>query len=73
MDAATPVFDQDNPARGPKAGDVCVCLKCGELLTFTEALGLRVMDLNDMLQVLVEDQHLLMRAQSEVRRQRYLG
>jgi hypothetical protein len=39
MDCATCV---DKPEELPKPDDVTICLKCGEVLVFTENMGLRL-------------------------------
>lgn len=39
MDCATGAFDS---SLIPKKDDVTICIRCGELLVFTEGLGLRL-------------------------------
>lgn len=39
MDCVTCV---DTPDQAPRPGDLTICIKCGEVLVFTEELGLRI-------------------------------
>lgn len=53
-----------------KPGDMAVCFKCGEILVFTDDLGLRQSDLNDMAKIAPFERENLGRAQRLVRRDR---
>lgn len=69
MDAATCLADES--AR-PTEGDLSVCLCCGELLAYTASLGVRILDLNDMLRIPPETQAELLRHQTVIRRERLI-
>jgi len=61
LDAATEVFGESEQ---PKAGDVSVCLYCGELLEYDESLRVRKLDL---LTVDAGTLRVLLNAQEDVR------
>ncbi len=54
----------------PSSGDLSLCMKCGEILLFTDRLNLRVAELNDMIGLPKETNDLLTRAQKLIRRER---
>jgi len=71
MDTVQCFYDK---AARPSPGDITLCMKCGDPLTFTEQLTLRAADLKDML-VLNADAHAswqFKRTQSAIRRLRPL-
>ena len=59
--------------RAPIPGDITVCAKCGEFLTFDEGMKVRSMDLHDMLAVSPEGQAHMSAMQALIREQRPLG
>jgi len=67
LNAATGVLDSNWVAK-PK--DMSVCINCGEILTFTDDLDLRLADLNDMLAVSNDFKQLLETAQQFIRSKR---
>lgn len=64
LDAATGILDQSWVAR---PGDMSVCFHCGEILTFTADMDLRLADLNDMMEVPEDYKHVLEAAQRSIR------
>lgn len=71
MDAATPAYF--NAKVSPRPGDLSLCMKCGEMLVFTESLTIRILELNDMLQLKAVTQKELTNAQKLIREKRILG
>lgn len=63
----------DDDAARPSAGDFTLCFKCGEMFRFTDALTVRVVELNDLVGLNKEQGDLLTRAQTVIRRERYVG
>jgi len=70
MDCASCYYDEK--AR-PRPGDYSVCMKCGEIQRFTEALTLRAAELNDFIGLDKETNEHLTKVQTLVRRERVLG
>lgn len=70
MDSATCTTDE---AGRPSEGDYSACMKCGELFVFTATLNLRILDLNDMLEMRNETQAQLLKVQAVIRRERVKG
>ena len=64
LSAATGMLDDEWVAR-PK--DMSVCINCGEILTFTDDLDLRLADLDDMLRYGEGNKLLLENAQRLIR------
>ena len=54
-------------ARGPREGDLSVCLNCGEILVFDQFLQVAPASLNDVHELDAETNHILTRAQAYVR------
>jgi hypothetical protein len=65
LSAATGILDDEWVAR-PK--DMSICINCGEILTFTDDLDLRLADLNDMLNYGEANKKLLEDAQRIIRK-----
>ncbi len=65
LNAATIASPKCN--RAPKAGDVSVCIKCGEPLTFQADLKVRISDLNDLMSLTPAERDILDRAQHIIR------
>jgi hypothetical protein len=70
MECATCLSDKG--AR-PSPGDYTLCLKCGEMLCYTDTLTLRIVELNDLVGVDQKTGDLLTRAQTLIRRQRFVA
>lgn len=71
-DCASPA---DRSHARPKPGDLSLCLKCGEVLEFDDAMIARLATVATLtaLQTQPADWQLLCRAQALIRQQRYLG
>lgn len=67
MDAARCL---SNKTARPKPGDFSVCLKCGEMLRFTDGLLLVVVELNDLLGMDKTTGDLMSRVQKLIRHER---
>jgi len=70
MDSSTCV---DDDTVKPKPGDFSVCMKCGEMLRFTGTMGIRIVELNDMMELTGNNQAQLVHIQRVVRKERVLG
>jgi hypothetical protein len=69
MEAATSLKDKSDR---PEPGSFTLCLKCGEIFVFTDALTLRLVELNDLVGVDKETGDLLTLAQRIIRRERFV-
>lgn len=63
MDRATGLEN----SQAPKPGDVSLCVNCGEALIFTDALTLRLAELNDLIKLGAEQHALVTNAQAHIR------
>ena len=64
LNAATGVLDSEWIVRPT---DMTICINCGEILTFTDDLDLRLADLNDMLRYGEANKSILEEAQRVIR------
>ena len=64
-DSATAVTGENVVRARP--GDISICLKCGDVLQFGEAMRLRVADLNSLVSLTDEDRDIIGRAQKLIR------
>lgn len=71
MDRAT-LLENYNPPEPPEPGDISVCAKCGEITVFEDDLSLRLMDLDDALEMPDNVMQTLIKAQTFIRRNRPL-
>lgn len=70
VDAAThPVNDK----AVPKPGDLSLCMKCGELMTFNDDMTLRLSSIEDVMGLKPEENNLLERTQKLIREKRPMG
>src|ERR1017187_10838322 len=64
FDAATPVLGQRQPA----PWDFTLCMKCGEILTFNEQMGVETPSLSNLMESDPEVNRMLVRAQRLIRK-----
>ena len=70
-DCAASAFEDTSPR--PTPGDFNLCIKCGEICCYTEALTTRIAQLNDLMALDARTHQELKRCQDLIRRLRPLG
>lgn len=73
MNAATLLQDGKSERGQPIAGDITLCLKCGEVACFDEELNLREAQISDLITLDATAKAMLDKAQRIIRQKRFLG